>query len=275
MFHETRDPNSAESNAGSSIKRAVDALCAAQRRSVKTHQKRKIRVSSAYNFNMADLPPGLDSAFKTILDAQNSLTKPNERLEHALTNSKKKGLPAIAIGPSQGSYLSILCQLIGAKSVLEIGTLGGYSTIWFANSRPDVKVTSIEFNAKHRDVALENMKGLSNVEILLGAALDVLPKLASEGRMFDFVFIDADWDEQQQYFDWAVKMTRKGGCIYVDNAVRQLTDNAAEGTPERGMALIEHLQKDKRVEASLMPTLNTHHTTLDAVVDGFVIAIVK
>ncbi|KAK4542648.1 hypothetical protein LTR36_006220 [Oleoguttula mirabilis] len=178
---------------------------------------------------MASLPPVLSSALATSLTAQKQLLKPNKRLDDAVANCARNNIPPIAMGPSQGSFLSILCKLMKAQSVLEIGTLGGYSTIWFAESVPGVHVTSIEFNPTHRDVALENTKGLDNVDIRLGAALDVLPKLADEVKVFDFVFIDADWDEQQQYFDWAVRMTRKGGCVYVDNVVRQLMESEEGG----------------------------------------------
>ena len=179
---------------------------------------------------MSKIPKALQVAVDKSARAQNGLVKSNDRLDNALKNSDKNGLPPISINAAQGQYLSILCQMVNAKSILELGTLGGYSTIWFANSVPGVHVTSIEFNEKHRDVALENLKGLENVEIKLGAALDVLPKLAEEGRLFDFVFIDADWDEQKEYFDWAVKLTRQKGCIYVDNAVRQLTESE-DGDP--------------------------------------------
>ena len=220
---------------------------------------------------MAAIPRVLSSAVDKSLSAQNDLVKSSERLNNAVSNSKKNGLPPIAISPAQGQYLSILCQLINAKSVLEIGTLGGYSTIWFANSVPGIQVTSIEFNPKHRNVALENVKGLDNVEILLGAALDVLPKLANEGKVFDFVFIDADWTEQRQYFDWAVKLTRQKGCIYVDNAVRQLTESDEGDSTAR--ALIDHVSKDERVEATLIPTFNTHKSTLSDIADGFLMAI--
>ncbi len=154
--------------------------------------------------------------------AQSALLRPNPKLEHALSNSKASGLPPISVSPLAGQYLAVQARLIGAKSVLEIGTLGGYSTIWFAET--GAKVTSIEINSKHRDVALQNVEGL-DVEIILGAALDVLPKLAQEGRKFDLVFIDADWDEQWEYFDWAVKLTREKGCIYVDNVVRELIES--------------------------------------------------
>ena len=179
---------------------------------------------------MAPLPQELSSAMDKSLNAQNDMVKSTERLTNAVSNSNEKGLPPIAISAAQAQDLSILCQLINAKSVLEIGTLGGYSTIWFANSVPGIQVTSIEFNPKHRNVALENLEGQDNVEILLGSALDVLPNLADKGKVFDFVFIDADWAEQGQYFDWAVKLTRQKGCIYVDNAVRQLTESD-EGDP--------------------------------------------
>ena len=161
------------------------------------------------------IPSSIASSLDTIRKAQSNLLRSNDRLDNAVANSAKHGLPRIAVSPSQGQMMSILCQLIGAKYVLEIGTLGAYSTIWFAESLPAIKVTSIEFNPKHRDISLENTKGLDNVEIILGAALEVLPKLAEEGRLFDFVFIDADWNEQTEYFDWAVKMTRKGGCVFV------------------------------------------------------------
>lgn len=185
-----------------------------------------------------------------------------------------------------------------AKNVLEVGTLGGYSTIWFAKSVPGVHVTSLEIDPKHRDVALENTAGCDNVEIMLGAALDLLPKLAEQGKVFDFVsdhhpaeapyrrakgvartwltfpqiFIDADWEEQVEYFDWAVKLTRKGGCIYVDNAVRQIME---EG--DKDMALVEAVKKDERVEASLMPTFLSYirDGQVRDFLDGFLIATVK
>ena len=222
---------------------------------------------------MAPIPIEISTVVSKSQSAQNDLVKSSDRLDNAVSNSQKSGLPPIAIGPAQGQYLSILCQLMNAKSVLEIGTLGGYSTIWFANSSPGVKVTSIEFNPKHRDVALQNIKGMDNVEIVLGAALEVLPMLAKDGEVFDFVFIDADWDEQREYFDWAVKLTRQKGCIYVDNAVRQLTETE-DGDP-KGRALIEHVSKDDRVDATLIPTMNTHKATLSEIVDGFLMAIVK
>ena len=222
---------------------------------------------------MSSIPATISAAVEKSLSAQNDLVKSTERLDKAVTNSKQNGLPPIAINAAQGQYLSILCQLTNAKNILEIGTLGGYSTIWFANSVPGVQVTSIEFNPKHRDVALENIKGMDNVEIILGAALDVLSQLANDGRVFDFVFIDADWTEQSKYFEWAVKLTRQNGIIYVDNAVRQLTES--RGDDPTGRALIEYVSRDKRVDATLIPTLNTQKSTSSEIADGFLMAIVK
>ncbi|GKT48709.1 O-methyltransferase imqG [Colletotrichum spaethianum] len=159
--------------------------------------------------------------------ARNNLLPPNPKLDNAVANSQKNNLREIAVSPLQGQFLAIQCQLIGAKTVLEIGTLGGYSTIWLAQT--GAKVTSIEINPKHRDVALENVSGL-DTEIILGAALDVLPKLAAEGRKFDMVFCDASWGEQEKYFDWAVALTRPKGCIYIDNVVWNMLESGAAET---------------------------------------------
>ena len=223
---------------------------------------------------MSSFQTTIKTALSTSLRAQQQILKPNKLLDDAISNAAAQGIPPIAVAPSQGQLLSILCQLSQAKSVLEIGTLGGYSTIWLAQSVSDVHVTSIEFDRRHRDVATENTKSLKNVDIHFGAALDILPKLAEEGKVFDFVFIDADWDQQKEYFDWSVKLTRKGGCIYVDNVVRQLTESDAEGDAT-GWALIERVQSDERVEATLIPTLSTHKAADDELVDGFIMAIVK
>jgi len=211
----------------------------------------------------------LHFASKIDAHACNSLLRPDPKLDQAFTNSTAKGLPAITISALQGQYLSIQCQLINAKSVLEIGTLGGVSSIWFA--RTGAKVTSIEIDPKHRDVALENTKGL-DVEVILGAALDILPKLAAEGRKFDFVFIDADWDEQWEYFKWAIKLTRVNGCIYVDNVVRQLLEDDNVGESE---TLLTNVGKEEGVSATLVSTISSHKENAEEMFDGFLLAVVK
>jgi predicted O-methyltransferase YrrM len=116
--------------------------------------------------------------------------------------------------------------------VLEIGTLGGYSSICFA--RTGAKVTSIEINTKHRAVALENVAGL-DVKVLLGAAEDVLPKLVEEGRQFDLVFIDADMDHQWEEFGGAVKLTRVNGWILPDDVVASMFRNGPTGMEDGGI----------------------------------------
>ncbi|KAK7443653.1 hypothetical protein CaCOL14_012302 [Colletotrichum acutatum] len=204
--------------------------------------------------------------------ARANLLPTNEKLDNAIANSQKHNLPEITVAPLQGQFLAIQCKLIGAKEVLEIGTLGGYSTIWLAEA--GAKVTSIEINPKHRDVALDNVSGL-DVEIILGSALDVLPKLDAEGRKFDMVFCDASWGEQEKYFDWAVKLTRPKGCIYVDNVVWNILgqDKAKEGKE----SLLTHVGKDKRVTATVVPMISTAHTVHEGhpVLDGFLLAVVN
>lgn len=159
---------------------------------------------------------------------------------------------------------------MGAKKILEIGTLGGYSTIWFAST--GAHVTSIEIDPKHRDVALQNTDGL-DVDIILGAALDVLPKLAEEGRKFDFVFIDAAWEEQFAYYEWAVKLTRVGGAIYIDNVVRELLDQEDLGEKEGLVSKVGGLKG--KVQASLIPTVSSQKGKEEEMMDGFLLAIVE
>ncbi|GAB7344093.1 hypothetical protein MBLNU457_1999t1 [Dothideomycetes sp. NU457] len=221
------------------------------------------------------MPPAVDNlsrasaldglATKTLINHSSEL---NERLSNALATSAANGLPPITISPLQGQYLAIQCRLMNAKRVLEIGTLGGYSSIWFASA--GASVTSIEIDPKHREVALRNTKGL-DVDVILGAALDVLPKLASEGRVFDLVFIDADWDEQFEYFRWAVKLTRPGGAVYVDNVVRCMLEDERPGGEE---TLVARVGKMKGVQATLVSTVGSHKSDVDQMFDGFLLAVV-
>ncbi|KAF3760701.1 S-adenosyl-L-methionine-dependent methyltransferase [Cryphonectria parasitica EP155] len=217
------------------------------------------------------------TATRTIDDvAVQSLIRPNQRRDDAIRNTSAAGMPAINISPLQGQYLAIQAQLIGAKTVLEIGTLGGYSTLWLAE-QAGCKVTSIELDPKHRDVALENVKGIprGEVEVILGSALDVMPRLLEEGRVFDMIFIDADWEEQWEYFDLAVKLTRKKGCIYVDNVVREMREKIDEGKDLEKVAMAVKVGKDERVTATLIQTASSHKDYSDFIVDGFMLAIVN
>lgn len=217
------------------------------------------------------MPSHLHQAGKVDEQAQASLLTPNPKLDFALSNSDANRLPAITISPMQGQFLAIQCKLLNAKNILEIGTLGGYSTIWFAST--GAHVTSIEINPKHRDVALQNTKGL-DVDIILGAALDVLPKLESEGKKFDFVFIDAAWEEQWGYYQWAFKLTRKGGAIYVDNVVREMLENEDLGGKESLVSKVGGMKGDG-VQASLITTISSHKGKEQEMMDGFLLTVVE
>jgi predicted O-methyltransferase YrrM len=207
-------------------------------------------------------------------------------LTHAYANSTKHGIPMIAISPAQGKFISLLTTMSGARNVLEIGTLGGYSTIWFAQAlkaNGGGKVTSIEIDPNRRGVAIENLrfagvKVPEEVDILLGTALDVLPKLAAEiekgeRERFDFVFIDADWPNQWNYFDYGVKLSKgKGSVIYVDNVVRELLESGFVGPKKKdkgAVSLVERVGEDGRVEAVVMQTVGAKDY------DGFLMAVVK
>ncbi|KAG4437840.1 hypothetical protein IFR05_006686 [Cadophora sp. M221] len=216
---------------------------------------------------------------KLTTHAETHLLPPNTPLQTVLSNSLSANLPPITISPLQGQFLALQCKLMGARSVLEIGTLGGYSTLWFAST--GASVTSIEINPKHRDIALENvaqaqehegMEGSGRVEIILGAALDVMPRLREEGRVFDFVFLDADWDEQWEYFVEAVKLTRKGGVVYVDNVVRELFEG---GDVEGRETLVSKVGRIEGVSATLISTVSGWKKEPGDMVDGFLLAVVE
>ncbi|MFF8727605.1 O-methyltransferase [Streptomyces sp. NPDC015171] len=160
-----------------------------------------------------------------------TLSPDDEALRAALRDSEAAGLPAIAVTAAQGKFLQLLAELQGAQHILEIGTLGGYSTIWMARALPDDgRLISLEYSAKHADVAVRNIAraGLDRiVEVRVGPALESLPKLADENPApFDLVFIDADKANNVHYVEWALRLTRAGSLIVVDNVVRggQVTD---------------------------------------------------
>ena len=204
------------------------------------------------------------------------LVSADPALEAALAASAAAGLPAINVSPVQGKLLHLLARAIGARNVLEIGTLGGYSTIWLARALPDGgRVISLEADAKHAEVARANIAraGLDNkVEVRLGMALDLLPGLAAEVREpFDFVFIDADKPNNAAYFDWALKLSRPGSIIVVDNVVRDgdVIDAASDSPTVQGVRrFLERLAAEPRVSATAIQTVGTKGY------DGFAIALV-
>ena len=161
-------------------------------------------------------------------------------LEAAQRDAARAGLPAISVSAPQGRFLHILARMAGARRILEIGTLAGYSTIWLGRALPPGgRLVSLEFDPKHAGVARANLEraGLGPVvDVRVGRALDLLPALEGEER-FDFVFIDADKPSTPDYFEWALKLTRKGGVIVVDNVVRdgKVIDTSGSDTAVEGM----------------------------------------
>jgi predicted O-methyltransferase YrrM len=193
----------------------------------------------------------------------NLLVSADPALETALAASAAAGLPAINVSPVQGKLLHLLARAIGARNVLEIGTLGGYSTIWLARALPDGgRVISLEADPKHAEVARANIARAeldTRVEVRLGMALDLLPALAAEGgNPFDFIFIDADKPNNAAYFDWALKLSRPGSIIVVDNVVRGGDVIAADSdspTVQGVRRFLERLAAEPRVSATAIQTV--------------------
>ena len=154
-----------------------------------------------------------------------SLLPSDPILESALEASLAAGLPTISVSPNQGKLLQMLAQIVGARSILEIGTLGGYSTIWLARGlRAGGRLITVEVDPKHAEVAQLNVAraGLRDlVDVRIGNAVEILPQLSAERRgPFDLIFIDADKPNIPTYFEWALKLSRPGTLIIVDNVVR-------------------------------------------------------
>lgn len=218
------------------------------------------------------------------LHIKHHLIGTDEGLENAYLNSTKQGLPMIAVSETQGKFASLLTTIGSARNVLEVGTLGGYSSIWFAKAmKGHGKVTSIEVNQHHREVAIENLRAAgvevpAEVDVLLGAGVEVLSNLAKEiekgeREPFDFVFIDADWPNQWNYFDLGVKVSKgKGAVIYIDNAVQNMLSSGIVGDNEReneAIDVVAQVGADDRVDAVVMQTVGSKSY------DGFLLAVVK
>jgi predicted O-methyltransferase YrrM len=194
-------------------------------------------------------------------------------LSAALEASDAAGLPKIAVSAQQGKFLSLLAAAVQARRILEIGTLGGYSTIWLARGAGhDGKVVTLEYEPKHAEVARANVEraGLSDrVEVLVGAALDTLPSVT--GGPFDLVFIDADKENNPGYLEWAVKLTRPGSVIVVDNVVRE----GAILSPDQDAVLrgtrkvLELMGEHPQLDTAVLQTVGSKHW------DGFALALVK
>lgn len=207
----------------------------------------------------------------------NGLLVPSDAvLDAALASSAAASLPTIQVSPPQGKMLHVLARLVGARNILEIGTLGGYSTIWLARALPSGgRVLTLEANPKHAEVARANFvrAGLTNViELRLGKALDLLPQVASEGRgPFDLIFIDANKSNMAEYFEWAVKLSHRGSVILADNVIRHggVIDATSDDADIQGVRrFTERLAADSRVSATAIQTVGSKGY------DGFALIVV-
>ena len=215
---------------------------------------------TAVDHYINDLLVPADSVFDSVLQA-----------------SAEAGLPAINVSPSQGKFLMLLARIQGARKILEVGTLGGYSTIWLARALPaGGQLVTLEADPKHAEVARANINraGLGSiVDLRLGPALETLPQLAAAGcGPFDFVFIDADKPSTPEYFCFALGLTRPGSLIVVDNVVRNgsIVDAASGDASVQAMRrLHEMLAIETRVSATTIQTVGGKGY------DGFTIALVQ
>lgn len=190
---------------------------------------------------------------------------PDPALDAALAHSAASGLPPINVSPVLGKLLMLLAQTRGARSILEVGTLGGYSTIWLARALPaGGRLVTLEADPKHAEVARANIgrAGLAGVvEVRLGSALETLPQLAAEEcGPFDVVFIDADKENYPGYLEWALKLTRPGSLILADNVVRNGSVLVAESSDAlvRGVRRFNEMLADEpRVSATIFQTVGS------------------
>ncbi|HUJ65377.1 MAG TPA: O-methyltransferase [Acidimicrobiales bacterium] len=203
------------------------------------------------------------------------VVKPDAALDAALTSTAAAGMPPIAVSAAQGKLLHLIARMIGAERILEVGTLGGYSTIWMARALPaSGRLISLEIDPRHGEVARANLAraGVDGVaEVRIGAALDTLPKLAEEKvGPFDLVFIDADKANIPEYFKWGLKLGRPGAVIVVDNVIRNgavLDDSGRDANVAGVRRLNELLNSLPEVEATTVQTVGSKGY------DGFTLAI--
>lgn len=204
----------------------------------------------------------------------NTLLPADPVLDNLLLHNQQSSLPPIDVAPNQGQLLGLLVQISGARKVLEIGTLGGYSTVWMARALPeDGCVVTLEADAHHARVAQENIRsaGLNNVEIRVGPAADTLPGLAALAP-FDLIFIDADKPNNPLYLEWALKYSRSGTLIIGDNVVRDGEVTNPESPDERVQGVrkfIKMLGHDSHLTVTALQTVGSKGW------DGFTLARVK
>ena len=186
-------------------------------------------------------------------------------LEDALAANAAAGLPAIDVSPAQGKYLQLLVRMTGARRILEVGTLGGYSTLWMASGLPaDGKMVTLEYEPRHAEVARSNFARAGfedRIELHVGAAAQSLPKLAEAGAgPFDLVFIDADKPNNVTYLRWAIELGRPGTVIVLDNVIRGggiIDPNATDPSVMGTQAAFAMIANEPRLTATALQTVGS------------------
>lgn len=202
---------------------------------------------------------------------EDRLVTEDEALSAAIRDSAAAGLPAIAVSAAQGKMLHLMALSIGAKRILEVGTLGGYSAIWMARALPaDGELISLEIDPRHAEVARKNIaraKPAASVEVKLGPATDLLPALNGP---FDFAFIDANKEDNADYFVQALRMSRKGSVIVVDNVVREgrVADQNGNAQVQGVRRMFDMIAQEPCVSATAIQTVGMKGY------DGFLMAVV-
>lgn len=207
----------------------------------------------------------------------NLLGQEDKALTDTIASLDNENIPQMSVSANLGKFLQVLMISCNAKRVLELGTLGGYSTIWMARALPENgKLISLEIDKRYADVAKKNIEnaGLAQkVDIRVGKALDILPDLiAQNDEPFDFIFIDADKPPYTEYFDYAIKLSRPGTLIVCDNVVREgkiLDENSQDEKVKGVQRLNQSLKENKNVTATIMQTVGSKEH------DGMVIAVVN
>ena len=198
-------------------------------------------------------------------------------LEEVLQENPQTNLPAHDVSPMQGKFLQLLVQIQGARNILEIGTLGGYSTIWLARALPfGGRIVTLEASEKHAEIARSNIERANltdKIEIRVGLALDSLQQIGNENyEPFDFIFIDADKQNNPAYFEWALELSRPGAVIIGDNVVREgevIESTSADPRVQGIRRFYELIATEPRVSATALQTVGSKGY------DGFVIAVVN
>lgn len=202
---------------------------------------------------------------------EDRLVGEDEALSAAIRDSAAAGLPAIAVSAAQGKMLNLMARSVGAKRILEVGTLGGYSAIWMARALPaDGELVSLEIDPRNAEVARRNIaraKPAARVEVKVGLALETLPGLRGP---FDFAFIDANKEDNADYFAHALRMSRKGALIVVDNVVRdgRVADPKGDAQVQGVRRMFDMLANERRVSATAIQTVGMKGY------DGFLMAVV-